>query len=96
LGNSAAWDTLTWFAALIAMAAYLNKFGFIPWFSNRCVAQSLEWGGELGAQRCGRAHSAVHNCKLLLSGCASLFGPARMSLELFQVVVCVAFRQYLK
>ena len=24
-----AWDTLTWFAALIAMAAYLNKFGFI-------------------------------------------------------------------
>jgi hypothetical protein len=25
LNNNAAWDTLTWFAALIAMAAYLNK-----------------------------------------------------------------------
>ena len=37
LANGPAWDTLTWFAALIAMAAYLNKFGFIPWFSNRCV-----------------------------------------------------------
>jgi di/tricarboxylate transporter len=38
LANGPAWDTLTWFAALIAMAAYLNKFGFIPWFSDRCVA----------------------------------------------------------
>lgn len=27
LNNNAAWDTLTWFAALIAMAAYLNKVG---------------------------------------------------------------------
>lgn len=35
LANGPAWDTLTWFAALIAMAAYLNKFGFIPWFSDR-------------------------------------------------------------
>ena len=33
LSNNQAWDTLTWFAALIAMAAYLNKEGFIPWFS---------------------------------------------------------------
>eukprot|EP01026_Neomeris_dumetosa_P014435 TRINITY_DN1523_c1_g1_i2.p1 TRINITY_DN1523_c1_g1~~TRINITY_DN1523_c1_g1_i2.p1 ORF type:complete len:571 (+),score=88.89 TRINITY_DN1523_c1_g1_i2:216-1715(+) len=32
-----AWDTLTWFAALIAMAAYLNKLGFIPWFSSQVV-----------------------------------------------------------
>jgi hypothetical protein len=23
---------MTWLAALIAMAAYLNKFRFIPWF----------------------------------------------------------------
>lgn len=37
LNNNAAWDTLTWFAALIAMAAYLNKFGFIPWFSSSVV-----------------------------------------------------------
>ena len=33
LAEGPAWDTLTWFAALIAMAAYLNTFGLIPWFS---------------------------------------------------------------
>jgi di/tricarboxylate transporter len=32
-----AWDTLTWFAALIAMAGYLNKFGLISWFSETVV-----------------------------------------------------------
>ncbi|KAG1673950.1 hypothetical protein FOA52_015705 [Chlamydomonas sp. UWO 241] len=37
LANGPAWDTLSWFAALIAMAAYLNKFGFIPWFSKSVV-----------------------------------------------------------
>ena len=40
LANGPAWDTLTWFAALIAMAAYLNKFGFIPWFSDSVVKVS--------------------------------------------------------
>ena len=30
-----AWDTLTWFAALIGMASFLNKFGFIAWFSSK-------------------------------------------------------------
>lgn len=35
LSDNQAWDTLTWFAALIAMAAYLNKFGFIAWFSDK-------------------------------------------------------------
>ena len=37
LSNNAAWDTLTWFAALIGMASYLNKYGFIAWFSNQVV-----------------------------------------------------------
>ncbi|GAB4823509.1 hypothetical protein N2152v2_010555 [Parachlorella kessleri] len=37
LSDNQAWDTLTWFAALIAMAAYLNKFGFISWFSDQVV-----------------------------------------------------------
>ena len=37
LQESAAWDTLTWFAALIAMAAYLNKLGVIPAFSSAVV-----------------------------------------------------------
>ena len=35
LSDNQAWDTLTWFAALIAMAAHLNKFGFITWFSDK-------------------------------------------------------------
>ncbi len=34
-----AWDTLTWFAALIGMASYLNKFGFIKWFSDQARAR---------------------------------------------------------
>lgn len=37
LGDNQAWDTLTWFAALIAMAAHLNQFGFIKWFSGNVV-----------------------------------------------------------
>ena len=28
-----AWNTLVWFAALVMMASFLNKLGFIPWFS---------------------------------------------------------------
>lgn len=30
--EKAAWDTLTWFAALVMMGTYLNKLGFIGWF----------------------------------------------------------------
>ncbi|KAL9273472.1 Dicarboxylate transporter 1, chloroplastic-like protein [Drosera capensis] len=37
LAESVAWDTLTWFAALIAMAGYLNKYGLISWFSDLVV-----------------------------------------------------------
>lgn len=37
LAESVAWDTLTWFAALIAMASYLNKYGLIAWFSKTTV-----------------------------------------------------------
>lgn len=37
LAESVAWDTLTWFAALIAMAEYLNKYGLISWFSQTVV-----------------------------------------------------------
>ncbi|KAI0525000.1 hypothetical protein KFK09_004390 [Dendrobium nobile] len=37
LGEAVAWDTLTWFAALIAMASYLNKYGLISWFSQTVV-----------------------------------------------------------
>lgn len=37
LAEAVAWDTLTWFAALIAMAGYLNKYGLISWFSESVV-----------------------------------------------------------
>ncbi|KAJ7980783.1 Dicarboxylate transporter 1, chloroplastic [Quillaja saponaria] len=37
LAEGVAWDTLTWFAALIAMAGYLNKYGLISWFSQSVV-----------------------------------------------------------
>lgn len=40
------------FAALIAMASYLNKFGFIPWFSNSVVdivgGLGLSWQPAFG------------------------------------------------
>jgi anion transporter len=47
LSDNQAWDTLTWFAALIAMASYLNKFGFIGWLSSQVVSvvggMGLSW-----------------------------------------------------
>jgi DASS family divalent anion:Na+ symporter len=32
-GETEAWNTLVWFAALVMMAGYLNELGFVPWFS---------------------------------------------------------------
>lgn len=44
LTQKSAWDTITWFAALVMMATFLNKLGLISWFSN-----VLETGiGHLG------------------------------------------------
>jgi len=52
LSDNQAWDTLTWFAALIAMAAYLNKYGFIAWFSDKVVGLvgglGLSWQAAFG------------------------------------------------
>lgn len=48
LSDNQAWDTLTWFAALIAMAAYLNKFGFISWFSDQVRLGGACWGVDVG------------------------------------------------
>ena len=33
LAEKSAWDTITWFAALVMMATFLNKLGLITWFS---------------------------------------------------------------
>lgn len=47
LNENGAWNTFTWFAALISMAGCLNKFGLIPWFSGQVVevvgALGLSW-----------------------------------------------------
>ncbi|KAJ6811922.1 putative dicarboxylate transporter 1, chloroplastic [Iris pallida] len=52
LAESVAWDTLTWFAALIAMAGYLNKYGLISWFSQTVVkfvgGLGLSWQASFG------------------------------------------------
>ncbi|KAL2940787.1 Dicarboxylate transporter 1 chloroplastic [Bienertia sinuspersici] len=52
LAESVAWDTLTWFAALIAMAGYLNKYGLISWFSENVVklvgGLGLSWQMSFG------------------------------------------------
>jgi DASS family divalent anion:Na+ symporter len=46
LTQKSAWDTITWFAALVMMATYLNKLGLITWFSG-----VLETGiGHLGLE----------------------------------------------
>ncbi|MBM3202002.1 MAG: DASS family sodium-coupled anion symporter [Chlamydiae bacterium] len=37
LNEKGAWDTMVWFAALVAMAAALNKLGFMSWFSEVIV-----------------------------------------------------------
>lgn len=34
-----AWDTLVWFSALVMMATFLNKLGFIGWFGELVKAQ---------------------------------------------------------
>jgi DASS family divalent anion:Na+ symporter len=46
--ETSAWDTFLWFAILLTFASYLNKFGFITWFSSVAVQHvsgfSWQWG----------------------------------------------------
>ena len=37
--NHAAWNTLAWFATLVALADGLNKVGFVKWFADAVAAQ---------------------------------------------------------
>nr|CAB3453659.1 unnamed protein product [Digitaria exilis] len=41
LSEKSAWDTLTWFAVLVGMAAQLTNLGIVSWMSS-CVAKLLE------------------------------------------------------
>ncbi|MGW8958795.1 anion permease [Paenibacillus sp. NPDC055715] len=40
-----AWDTLTWFAALVMLASFLNKLGLVGWFSGtmKNVVSGMPW-----------------------------------------------------
>lgn len=46
--EKAAWDTLTWFAALVMMGTYLNKLGFIGWLGGN-VGSMMGGLGKLAA-----------------------------------------------
>ena len=83
LSNNAAWDTLTWFAALIGMASYLNKYGFIAWFSNqvrrcppaashllsRCCSQGPVLPVALLRQAWQYRGQAMMECRALRASC---------------------------
>ncbi|MDO4641670.1 MAG: DASS family sodium-coupled anion symporter [Neisseria sp.] len=49
LKEKGAWDTITWFSALVMMATFLNKLGLITWFSgtleNLISQMGLGWMG---------------------------------------------------
>ena len=68
LSNNQAWDTYTWFAALISMATFLNKFGFISWFSDVvsawvarfvCLGMHLHMSGCLIVYEPGSSVSSI-------------------------------------
>ncbi|WVZ65274.1 hypothetical protein U9M48_014669 [Paspalum notatum var. saurae] len=52
LNEKSAWDTLTWFAVMVGMAAQLSNLGIVSWMSS-CVAKllqsfSLSWPAAFG------------------------------------------------
>lgn len=50
LKEKGAWDTITWFSALVMMATFLNKLGLITWFSgvleNSIGSLGMGWMGS--------------------------------------------------
>lgn len=44
LAEKSAWDTITWFAALVMMASFLNKLGLVAWLSTSLQAGILQLG----------------------------------------------------
>ncbi|MDD3352839.1 DASS family sodium-coupled anion symporter [Zoogloea sp.] len=50
LAEKSAWDTITWFSALVMMATFLNKLGIIFWLSSVLQGGILQLGlGWMGA-----------------------------------------------
>jgi L-tartrate/succinate antiporter len=48
IGHAAAWNTLVWFATLIALAEGLNRVGFVKWLA-QSIAQHLDGFSPLAA-----------------------------------------------
>ena len=44
LAEKSAWDTITWFAALVMMASFLNKLGLVAWLSTSLQTGILHLG----------------------------------------------------
>lgn len=44
LAEKSAWDTITWFAALVMMASFLNKLGLVAWLSTSLQTGILQLG----------------------------------------------------
>lgn len=87
LAEAVAWDTLTWFAALIAMAGYLNKYGLISWFSQTVVKVCFLFL-LLKIFRCRPFRNYASNCWIFIA----CFG--NVSNYLVIVVFMVVFPEY--
>jgi len=48
LEETAAWDTFVWFATLVTLSSFLNKFGLTTWFSQATGAQISDFNTFIG------------------------------------------------
>jgi DASS family divalent anion:Na+ symporter len=60
LNERGAWDTLVWFAALLTMASFLNRFGLIPWFSQSVAGLVGPLGWHTGFLALGLVYFYSH------------------------------------
>jgi DASS family divalent anion:Na+ symporter len=67
LKEKSAWDTITWFAALVMMATFLNKLGLITWFSGMLESGighlGLGWMGASALLLLGLYVCALYVCQ---------------------------------
>lgn len=75
LDNHQAWDTLTWFAALIALGSALNTEGLIPWFADQ-VRGLAAWQCYQTELRCCISDS---NLQRFTGGCCCPWLPPELA-----------------
>lgn len=92
LSEAVAWDTLTWFAALIAMAGYLNKYGLISWFSQTVVKVCpLSFFSQHFSQSSHQFYILLHNLELLTSVALTLFFGDSFHMSCLPTIICKFF-----